>query len=147
MARAGMTRADVIKAGPIDNKTLQSVLEGERRSSAATRAKIENALNLEPGTLGAVDRGELPTRRTRRKVSDTELIAMLAERLAELRAEVEHLHKLAGDNNVTQLDEARSPFDPAVNPLEPNGLRSEPYLIDEAARRDTGQPSPGEGDD
>lgn len=129
MTRAGMARADVIKAGPIDNKTLQSVLEGARRSTSTTRTKIENALNLAPGTLNAVERGEMPTRTERRRVSDTELIAMLADRLSSLRTEVEELR-------------SRATPDATVTPLT-----REPYVVDEAAREDTGQPNPGEGDD
>lgn len=122
MNRLGLTRAEVLRRGNLrDNKTLQSAIEGKRRSTAATRGAIEKALDLDPGTLNAVERGEVVRPGSRGRVSDTELIAMLAERLSDLRRENDELRQQVvwpkGDVHVETEQSNVSPFD---RPARPN---------------------------
>lgn len=86
MMEQRLSLADVIRKGPVDNKTLQGLLSGQRWPQVKTRVRVEEALGMAPGAIERAARGLPDAQGPQRasaadQLSDTELIAVLAYRL------------------------------------------------------------------
>ncbi len=96
MARQGLTFAALADKAEIDPGTLGKFLDGTRWPHIPTRAKIESALGLEPGSLSApgvsVTSASTPEEASRGRAADVIPtvgdVSALVERLRELSPEV-----------------------------------------------------------
>jgi hypothetical protein len=80
MAGLGLNRSKVQQQAPVDNKTLQSVIEGARRPSLDVQSKIEKVLGWPPGEMSRRARGESSAFRPLDAFRDTELLSELLQR-------------------------------------------------------------------
>jgi hypothetical protein len=75
---------DVQQRAGVDNKTLASVLQGTRWSTAKVRGRIEASLAWPPGEIERAARGATGGRPSIEDLSDGQLIAELARRLGSV---------------------------------------------------------------
>lgn len=83
MGELGMNASAVQAAAKVDNKTLASLLRGERDTSIAVRGRVERALSWPPGEIARRGLGEEGRRRLLDRTSDVELISELLRRAVE----------------------------------------------------------------
>lgn len=103
LAEKRWRQADLGRASGLDKNTISTFMTGKSKPSLATLGKIEDALDLTPGTLAALGedteepawfRSSGPDRRLAR-ASEEDLLAELTHRVVQMKGELERLRESA----------------------------------------------------